>query len=541
MSDEYFGNENQQNENVNPGPQNVQSFWQEPLPEQTQPEQLTNEQPVQEQPLPEQPLPEQHLHVGGQSYSYGTGQYYYQQPQFQQYQYDPNAVRREPMGGHPNYSYQQPEKKNGIGAKGVVAIVLCCALIFSSIGAGTAWWISKHLTVTSQSQSQTMPQFPEEFAQRPDQNGQQQKPEEGTIPGGDDQAQSGSTTIADTADAARSSDLNLKTASMEDGALTTPEIVAKAQDSVVEIVTELVVTGSYMQQYTSSGAGSGVIITEDGYILTNNHVIENATSITVTLHNGESYPATLLGLDEQLDIALLKIDTTGLTPATIATSSDLLVGQTVVAIGNPLGQLGGTVTQGIISALDRMITIDGQTMTLLQIDAAINPGNSGGGLFNAQGNLIGIVNAKSTGSDIDGIGFAIPIDNVMKVVDDLKNYGYVTGRVAIGISMVDINSEQLAWMYRVNELGVYVYSVTENSPAEEGGLERGDRLISINGTKISSSTEFRAAIQNYSVGDTLTIVVSRGGKEVTLSVIAGEYMPEGVSRSTGSEDDLPTA
>ncbi|MBQ1368304.1 MAG: trypsin-like peptidase domain-containing protein, partial [Firmicutes bacterium] len=155
--------------------------------------------------------------------------------------------------------------------------------------------------------------------------------------------------------------MNLLTASAEDGALTTPEIVQKTQDSVVEIVTELVVTGNYMQQYTTSGAGSGVIITDDGYILTNNHVIENAISITVTLHNGETYPATLLGLDEQLDIALLKIDAEGLKPATIATSSDLLVGQTVVAIGNPLGQLGGTVTQGIISALDRSITIDGQT------------------------------------------------------------------------------------------------------------------------------------------------------------------------------------
>ncbi|MBQ1368821.1 MAG: PDZ domain-containing protein, partial [Firmicutes bacterium] len=223
------------------------------------------------------------------------------------------------------------------------------------------------------------------------------------------------------------------------------------------------------------------------------------------------------------------------------TSSDLLVGQTVVAIGNPLGQLGGTVTQGIISALDRSITIDGQTMTLLQIDAAINPGNSGGGLFNAQGNLIGIVNAKSTGSEIDGIGFAIPIDNVMNVIDDLKTHGYVTGRVAIGISMIDINSDQMAWMYRVNELGVYVYRVTANSPAAQGGLTSGDRIISINGTQVSNSTECKAAIQSTSVGDTITIVVSRNGQEVTLSVIAGEYIPEGVPTPTGAEDLDPAA
>ena len=524
MNENSWENEEIQNQN-----QNQPTGF---IPEQPQqPTGFTAEQP---QPV-QQNLEEMRENVssGGQSYSYGTGQYYYQQPV---YQYREHETFRE----HPNYSYQKPEKKQGIGTKGIVAIILCCALVFSAIGFGSAWWISKHLTVQTQTQSQY--EIPEEFAQRPQFQGgnDQQLPQEGTVPGGDTQTESGST-IASTADAARQSDLNLLTASAEDGALTTPEIVQKAQDSVVEIVTELVVTGNYMQQYTTSGAGSGVIITEDGYILTNNHVIEDATSITVTLHNGESYPATLLGLDEQLDIALLKIDAKGLTPATIATSSDLLVGQTVVAIGNPLGQLGGTVTQGIISALDRSITIDGQTMTLLQIDAAINPGNSGGGLFNAQGNLIGIVNAKSTGSDIDGIGFAIPIDNVMKVVDDLKTYGYVKGRVAIGISMIDINSEQMAWMYRVNELGVYVYRVTENSPAQQGGLSSGDRIVSINGTEVSSSTEFKAAIQNASVGDTLTIVVMRNGKEVTLSVVAGEYVPEGVPTTTGSEDLIPAA
>ena len=467
----------------------------------------------------------EHISSGGQSYSYGTGQYYYQQPV---YQYRPHDPFRE----HPNYSYQQPQKKQGIGTKGIVAIILSCALIFSSIGFGSAWWLGKHLSVQTQTQKET--ELPDQFAQRP------QFPQDSTVPEESAENKTGSS-FAGNADAARSSDLNLLTASAEDGALTTPEIVQKTQDSVVEIVTELVVTGSYMQQYTTSGAGSGVIITEDGYILTNNHVIEDAISITVTLHNGETYPATLLGLDEQLDIALLKIDATGLTPATIATSSDLLVGQTVVAIGNPLGQLGGTVTQGIISALDRSITIDGQTMTLLQIDAAINPGNSGGGLFNAQGNLIGIVNAKSTGSEIDGIGFAIPIDNVMNVIDDLKTHGYVTGRVAIGISMIDINSDQMAWMYRVNELGVYVYRVTANSPAAEGGLTSGDRIISINGTQVSDSSECKAEIQKASVGDTITIVVSRNGQEVTLSVIAGEYIPEGVPTPTGAESQDPAA
>ncbi len=495
-------------------------------------------------PTPEAPQePQSSYTFGGQSYTYSSQPYsqagqlppqehrpYQQQPQQGYGYYNPYnpPYQRTPLQNHPNYSYTRPEKASkGIGVKGVIAIVLSCALIFSSIGFGSAWWISKQLQTQNQ---QTENQVPDQFAQRPDQNNQQ-------LPELDQQNDSQSQSLADSADSARKADMNILTASAEEGALTTPEIVQKAQDSVVEIVTELVITGSYMQQYTTSGAGSGVIITEDGYILTNNHVIENATSITVTLHNGETYPATLLGLDEQLDVALLKIDAKGLTPATVASSSNLMVGQTVVAIGNPLGQLGGSVTQGIISALDRSITIGNTTMTLLQIDAAINPGNSGGGLFNAQGDLIGLVNAKSTGSDIDGIGFAIPIDNVMAVVDDLKTHGYVTGRVAIGVSLLDIDSDQKAWMYRVNELGCYVYRVTSDSPAAAGGLMSGDRIISVNGTAVSTSAEVKAAIQSVSVGDTLTFIVNRNGQELTLNIIAGEYVPEGISTSqtdTGS-------
>ncbi|MBO6158449.1 MAG: trypsin-like peptidase domain-containing protein [Firmicutes bacterium] len=431
-----------------------------------------------------------------------------------------------PVQGHPNYSYTKPKKESKpLTAKSVVAIVLSCALIFSSIGFGSAWMLSKALP-GSASSSQSEAQLPDQLLERP----------ENTVPGGDTENGSSSSQgspIAGTADASRTTDLKLLTASAEEGALTTPEIVQKSQDSVVEIVTELVVTGNYFQQYTTSGAGSGVIITEDGYILTNNHVIKDASSITVTTSDGSSYDATLLGLDEQLDVALLKIDATGLKPATISTSSNLMVGQTVVAIGNPLGQLGGSVTQGIISALDRSITIEGQTMTLMQFDAAINPGNSGGGLFNAQGDLIGIVNAKSVGDDIDGIGFAIPIDKVMEIVDDLKTHGYVTGRVAIGVSLLDVASEQMAWMYRVNELGVYVYSVTDGSPAQQGGLNVGDRILSVNGVEVSSSSEVKAQVQSVSIGDTLTFVVSRNGHQVTLSVVAGEYVPEGVSTTTG--------
>jgi serine protease Do len=216
--------------------------------------------------------------------------------------------------------------------------------------------------------------------------------------------------------------------------LSVSEIAAKAQNSVVEIKTEAIQTGNFMRQYVSEGAGSGVIISSDGYIVTNNHAIENAQNITVTLRDGTSYSGKLVGTDSKNDVAIIKIEATGLSAAEIGDSSSLQVGDLAVAIGNPLGELGGTVTDGIISALDREITLGNETMTLLQTNAAINPGNSGGGLFNEQGQLVGIVVAKSSGSDVEeGLGFAIPINNVKDVISDLQNYGYVKGRPVLGI------------------------------------------------------------------------------------------------------------
>ena len=204
------------------------------------------------------------------------------------------------------------------------------------------------------------------------------------------------------------------------------QVAALNQPSVVEIQTEMVTNGSFLQQYVQTGAGSGIIISQDGYIVTNNHVIEDATSITVRTSDGTSYSAQLVGTDSRTDIAVLKIDATGLQPVTFGNSDNLNVGDTAIAIGNPLGELGGTVTNGIISALDRTIVLDNEEMTLLQTNAAINPGNSGGGLFNSRGELIGMVVAKSSGEDIEGLGFAIPSNLVSQVAQELINNGYVT-------------------------------------------------------------------------------------------------------------------
>lgn len=299
---------------------------------------------------------------------------------------------------------------------------------------------------------------------------------------------------------------------------TVEQVVEKTANSVVEINTETL-TEQMMGQYVSEGAGSGVIISKDGYIVTNNHVIEGAEKITVRLKNGNTYDAQLIGRDEKTDIAIIKIETEEeLTVATLGESSSLKVGETAIAIGNPLGQLGGTVTTGIISALDREITLDGKQMNLLQTNAAINPGNSGGGLFDSEGNLIGIVVAKSSGSNVEGLGFAIPIDDVKMVIDELIDYGYVVGRTELGVTLVDIDTQQAAMMYRVNQMGTYILQVNEGSAAEKAGLQVGDRVLSFGEMPVNSSSDISSALDSYQAGDQVKMTVQRGEEKLDLTV-----------------------
>ncbi len=301
--------------------------------------------------------------------------------------------------------------------------------------------------------------------------------------------------------------------------LSVGEIAGLASDSVIEITTETVVNGMRMGDFVSEGAGSGVIVTTDGYIVTNNHVIDGASKVTVRLSNGESYEATLIGQDAQADLAVIKIDADNLTPAVLGTSATLEVGDLAVAIGNPLGELGGTVTDGIISALDREITLDGESMTLLQTNAAINPGNSGGGLFNSAGELIGIVNAKTSGTDVEGLGFAVPIDTAKDIISELVENGYVSGRTGIGVTLVDISDTQTAMMYRVQQLGVYV------AQAEDGnGLQPGDMIVAINGTEITAAPEVKEVLSGHSIGDTISVVVVRGNVQQTIPVTIQEVV-----------------
>ncbi|MBR1482523.1 MAG: trypsin-like peptidase domain-containing protein [Ruminococcus sp.] len=321
-------------------------------------------------------------------------------------------------------------------------------------------------------------------------------------------------------------------------ASTTSDIVKKTADSVVEIATEGITTGSFARQYVTQGAGSGVIISADGYIVTNHHVIDGANTITVTLRDGNTtYDATLIGSDEDNDIALIKISAEGLSPATFGDSASLAVGDYVVAIGNPLGTLGGTVTDGIISALAREVTIEDKNMTLLQTNAQISPGNSGGGLFNANGELVGIVNAKDSATEVEGIAFAIPVNNVIDIIKDLQNYGYVTGKIDMGMEFVDINSNDTAFYYGVNELGCYVLSVNSGSNAESAGFKRGDLIVSVNGTNVSTQADISKALENNKVGDEVTLTVKRNGQTQDIKLTLAEYKPSAkLSESAGSDN-----
>lgn len=299
-------------------------------------------------------------------------------------------------------------------------------------------------------------------------------------------------------------------------------VSAKVTPSVVAVTTEQVTTNGYWGQFVESGAGSGVVIREDGYIITNNHVVSGASSIKVTMSDDTEYSATVVGGDSRSDIAVLKIEATGLTPAVIGNSDNLAVGQTVLAVGNPLGVLGGTVTNGIVSALNREMNVDGILMTLIQTNAAVSPGNSGGGLFSENGELVGIVNAKSRGENAEGLGFAIPINTAMATANDLIDTGYVTGRPALGITVITIKDAQTAAQYAVTVPGVYIQAVDEGGAADLAGLEPGDRFVSVDDQMIETASDLTNLLSTHQVGDTVTVQVSRNRQLITAEVTLGE-------------------
>ena len=299
------------------------------------------------------------------------------------------------------------------------------------------------------------------------------------------------------------------------------DVVELCKPSVVEITTEVVSTGSFFSQSISEGAGSGVILTADGYIVTNYHVIEGARNVSVTTAAGSKYPATVYGYDVENDLAVLKITANDLPFATFGDSSALRVGDSVIAIGNPLGSLGGTVTEGIVSALDREIMVEGQQMVLLQTSAAVNPGNSGGGLFNIYGQLVGVVNAKSSGEDVEGLGFAINSNTVKEITTAIIEQGGAVSSGSgpvFGISVINILDTQTAQQYRVSRLGVYIADITPGYGAEAAGLQTGDYIVSIEDVAISTIDDISAILAEHVAGDYLDVQIIRDNRLMTFSV-----------------------
>ena len=309
------------------------------------------------------------------------------------------------------------------------------------------------------------------------------------------------------------------------GQMTIPDIYDKVSPAVVSIISTMQSSSSYLQNSTATGNGSGVILTADGYIVTNNHVVDGASIITVKTTANQSLNAQVVGKDARTDLAVLKVECDKELPfAELGDSASLRVGDMALAIGNPLQEaLASTLTVGYISAIDRTMVIEDRQMTMLQTDAAINPGNSGGALINIYGQVIGINTAKSTGYDIEGLGFAIPINEAIPIIESIIEHGYVKGRPLVGITGIDV-TDRIA---KANNLpiGVYVDSVMSGGAAEQGGIKAGDVILKFDGKEITSIDEVNEIRDDHKVGDKIEIVLSRNGEKKTVTITLQEEKP----------------
>lgn len=399
----------------------------------------------------------------------------YRQQQEQQTQNSQPVYQSQPQGG------QTPHKngKNRLGLK-IASLALVCALLGGLVGGGTAYLVS------NSSSSNTT-----------EVNVSNRKPTE----------------------------IQLKTVDGKNP-MTDAELYAANVNSVVSINITATSDPNFFGQTTqTAGAGSGFILTPDGYIVTNYHVVGDADTVKVTLYNGDSYDAQYIGGDEDYDIAVIKIEATDLPNVTLGNSDSLNVGDHVLAIGNPLGELTFSMSEGIASSVNRAIDVDGTPFNMIQVTAAINPGNSGGPLFNEYGEVVGIVSAKYSSyasQSVEGLGFAIPINDAIKVAQELLENGYVTGRPYLGITYLAVTDAQTASQLGVNAYGVYVVEVVKGGPAEKAGLQAGDRIVSVDGTEIASKDDLGTLMQKHAAGDTLSITIAREGQMQTVNVTLGE-------------------
>lgn len=391
------------------------------------------------------------------------------------------------------YSYiapqpQKPERNRAHGTGKLIALALCFALLGGLIGGGGVWLLSQNATPVSTPYTTTILQGKRE-------------------------------------------NVVLDITEIETGKLmSAAEVYAANVASTVGIRTSIIMTNLWGQQTTSAAAGSGFILTEDGYIVTNYHVVEGATSVTVSTYDGNSYNASIVGYDESNDLAVLKIGASGLSPVVLGSSDRLNVGDGVLALGNPLGELTFSLTSGVVSALNREVTFsDGAVMDLIQTDCAINSGNSGGALFNYYGEVIGITNAKysgstSSGATIDNIAFAIPIDSVRGIIESIIEKGYYA-KPYLGISIATVSSEMQNYGIPA---GAVIKAVEAGGSAAAGGLKVNDVVTAVNGTDITDAAELSRVIGKSEVGDTLTLTVWRQNQTLTLTVTVGEKAVTGI-------------
>lgn len=426
-------------------------------------------------------------HSQPQGYSQWAGYQPYQQPQT-----PPPAPKA-----------KKPKKeKRGMRSGAVVALALCCAILGGAMGFGGAWLGSRIFT------------------------------DNGTIKGGTTQILEGERETS-----------VINTVRVETGELkTAAEVYAENVNSTVGITTSIT-TNYWGYQTTSAASGSGFILTEDGYLLTNYHVVEGSSAIKATMYDGTAYDAKLIGYDASNDIAVLKIDAQNLTPVVLGDSNNLNVGDSVIAIGNPLGELTFSLTQGAISALNREVTLSGGvTMNLLQTDCAINAGNSGGALFNLYGEVVGITNAKYSSNSmseasIDNIGFAIPINTVRSIVESIIENGYIA-KPYIGVTVENVSTE--AQNYGLPK-GASIKSVVEGSPAEKAGLRENDIITAINGKEIDDKNDLVQIVKEAAVGDKLELTIYRRGETLSLTVEIGEQVQSAVGEDGDTaEQELPT-
>ncbi len=325
------------------------------------------------------------------------------------------------------------------------------------------------------------------------------------------------------------------------GELSASEIYELACRQVVGISTTVSGYNMFGQMTSNAVSGTGFILSEDGYILTNNHVVEGAKEVTVKLYDGSEYPAEIVGVEgRDSDVAVLKIEASGLTPVTLGDSGEMKVGENVYVVGNPLGELTYTMTSGIISALDREIATDRNTaVNMFQLDAAVNSGNSGGPVYDARGRVLGIVTAKYQSTGIEGLGFAIPINDAVEIARELIDNGYVTGKAYFGI-VVTTMSETDAQRYNY-QAGVYVSSVTAGSCAEKAGMQQGDVILALDGKTVKDTTELASVKKDYKAGDSCEVTVWRSGETLTLTVVFDEEPPQTTAEipASGGQEPQP--